>query len=263
MSSWQTYRARLEVWGRTKRERKLRQMQEYLSSKSRDSLSGHTVEINGVAQDVIILNQREDMSSKKICSMPGEILVHGGLVDFANSKWLITEIDANDELYSSAIMKRCNHLLRWINRDGKIVEKWCIAEDGTKYLIGEKTSDLMAIGDARIAITVGKDSDTIEIGRGKRFLVDDEDSGEVLAYQVTKSNRLFNVYNGEGVFRYILNEVNMTDNDNKTLRIADYYNWKPYVKTDYEHEDADIPIETIVESAKNQDPPDDGKKVWL
>ena len=42
------------------------------------------------------------------------------------------------------------------------------------------------------------------------------------AYQITKSNKLFNVYNGEGVFRFILNEVQLTKDDDVVKRIADY-----------------------------------------
>lgn len=263
MSAWDTYKARLENSGNTKRKRALKHTQAYISYKITDSLSCHDVLINGVEQTVTILNNSESMALKKICALPGEKLTHGGIVDFANSKWLITEIDANTEVYSSGMMQRCNYLLKWLDKDGKVIEKWCIVEDGTKYLIGEKTEDMMAIGDARIAITIGKDKDTIQLGRGKRFLVDDLDAEAPLAYQITKPNKLFNIYNNEGVFRFILNEVNMTDDDNVELRIADYYNWKPNVQLDNEHQDKDTTIEEIIDSATSKPEPSDDKEVWL
>lgn len=262
MGTWDTYQARLEVNGVTKRERVLNHTKSYISDKIVDSLSCHEVLISGSRQTVSILNEKEDLAIKKICAMPGDSLPHGGLVEFANSNWLITELDANDEVYASGKMRRCNYLLKWLNKDGKIIEKWCIVEDGTKYLIGEKAEDIMSIGDARIAITLGKDDDTIELTRGKRFLVDDMDSTNVLAYQITKPNKLYNVYNGNGVFRFILNEVNLTDDDNVSLRIADYYNWKPYQPLDNEHVDKDTTIEEIVESSKLPDN-DDNKGVWI
>lgn len=263
MSAWDTYQARLNISGTTKRERALKHTQDYISHKITDSLSCHDVLINGTSQTVTILNERESMALKKICALPGETLTHGGIVDFAESKWLITEIDANDEVYTVGRMQRCNYLLKWLNTEGKIVEKWCIVEDGTKYLIGEKAEDMMSIGDARIAITLGKDEDTIQLGRGKRFLVDDLDAEAPLAYQITKPNKLFNVYDNEGVFRFILNEVNMTDDDNVELRIADYYNWKPDVQLDNEHQDKDTTLEEIVDSATSSPEPSDDKEVWL
>ena len=105
-----------------------------------------------------------------------------------------------------------------------------------------------------------KDKDTIELGRGKRFLIDDMDSNTVLAYQITKPNKLYNIYDGKGVFRFILNEVEVTDDDNTELRIADYYNWKPYVKRDNEHKNPDIPLEDIIESAQDDLDFDDNKE---
>lgn len=132
-------------------------------------------------------------------------------------------------------------------------------------LIGEKTREVLTIGDARIAVTVGKDEDTIELERGLRFLIDDTDSDACLAYQITKPNKLYNVFNGKGVFRFILNEVQLTDFDNKELRIADYTNWKPSMASDSDHVDSDCSIAEIVAVATQEanEPPDDIKEVWL
>lgn len=262
MSAWDNYLARMDVNGNTKREHALKQTQSHILRKAVASLSYKDVLINGERQALTVLRQRGDLATKQICSMPGESLVHGGIVDYADSKWLITEVDADDEVYMSGYMRRCNYLLKWLNRDGKIIEKWCVVEDGTKYLIGEKAKELMTIGDARIAITIGKDSDTNELSRGRRFLVDDPDSDSVLAYQITKPNKLYNVYGGMGVFRFILNEVNLTDDDNVELRIADFYNWKPYQKLSNEHEDKDISLDEVVNGANSGVPVGSGE-VWL
>ena len=260
---WNTYKALYTVNGTTNRERALNINKSHISSKAQDSLSCHEVLIDGVSQKVTILNKREDVSLKKICALPGDSLPHGGIVDFADGKWLITELDSNDELYASGLMKRCNYLLKWLDIDGNIIERWCVVEDGTKYLIGEKTKEFVTIGDARIAITLGKDSETNKLSRGKRFLVDDLDTDCPLAYQITKTNKLFSVFNGRGVFRFICNEVNLTDDDNVSLRIADYYNWKPYVRKDNEHRDKLATIDEIVEISKYDEPDNTSKGVWL
>lgn len=266
MNVWDAYEAKIETVGKTRRERTLNQTQSHISRKLPNSLSWREVLIDGIGQSVSILNQKKDLTIKKICAMPGESLHHGGIVDFANSKWLITELDADNEVYANGLMRRCNYLLKWINADGKIIEKWCVVEDGTKYLIGERSEDMMSIGDARVAVTVGKDADTIELSRGKRFLIDDMDSNTVLAYQITKPNKLYNIYNGNGVFRFILNEVEVTDNDNTELRIADYYNWQPSSAQSSKHKNPDIPIEKIIAAARkdiDKEDEKDERKVWL
>lgn len=247
MDIWDNYNARLTVNGATRRENALARTQGYINRKLSSSLSYQSVTINDVIQDVSITDN-EELNIKTICTLPGESLIHGGLVDWADNKWLITEVDAHDEVYTKGTMQQCNHILRWRDSSGTIVEKWCIVEDGTKYLIGEKQEDMITVGDARIAVTVAKDEDTIKIRRGNRFLIDDVDTDTVLAYQITKPNRLYNVFNGKGIFRYILNEVNTTDNDNLELRIADYY---------------EPAMNTSTDSYPDVVDDDDGKKVWI
>jgi len=122
-------------------------------------------------------------------------------------------------------MIQCNYLLKWRDETGAIIEKWCVIKDGTKYLIGEQDEDTMSIGSSRFALTIGKDDDTKKLRRGRRFLVYDPDGDDVLAYQISKPNTFYNLYNGEGVYRYVMREDQVTKNDNKELMIADYYNW--------------------------------------
>lgn len=264
MSGWDRYERYRNAIGRTKREMFVQHTRETVARKMLDSPSCRDVQINGIEQTVCIVHTAE-MDQKKIYSLPGEHLEHGGLVNFANNKWLITEMDADNIIYDKGIMQQCNHILRWIGKDGTLKEKWCFVADGTKYLIGEKPRELLTIGDARIAVTIGKDSDTIELERGLRFLIDDEDSEAVLAYQITKPNKMFNVFNGKGVFRFILNEVQLTDEDNKQLRIADYTKWKPSMALDSDHRDSDYTVAQIVSIATEAatDLPDDDKEVWL
>lgn len=262
MSVWDAYYDRMDVRGYTRRERALFQTRTRLTDELHASLSYHKVLINGKEHDAAIIGQ-EELAIKKICLLPGDILPHGGLVDYADNKWLITEVDASNEVYHSGMMQQCNHIIRWIDRNGDLVEKWSIIEDGTKYLIGEKTSQIMTIGDARIAMTVGKDEDTIYLCRGMRFLVDDVDAEDVLAYQITKVNKLFNNYNNEGVFRFILTEVNVTADDNLLMRIADFYNWKPEPDPIEPDRDETATVEEIVQEALDQEPPSDDKEVWI
>ncbi len=122
--------------------------------------------------------------------------------------WLITEKDANNELYTKGTMKQCNYLLRWIAEDDTVVERWCVIEDGTKYLTGEYgDNDFIVVrGDSRISVTLAKDEYSIQLNRNNRFLIDDYDSKNVLAYRLTKPFKLGGSYNGEGVLNFVLTE---------------------------------------------------------
>lgn len=228
MSAWETYNARVGTTGTIRRDHIKKASQEQFYRKIISNMAYHEVTIDGEPQEIAVVRDAE-MDEKRVYAMPGEHLKHGGLVNWDGNMWLITEKNFDNEFFDSGVMKHCNYQLKWINADGDIIERWCVVVDGTKYLIGEKNGSIMSIGDARFAVTIAKDDETKRIKRGQRFLIDDPDAEETLAFQVTKPNRFFNLYNGEGVYRYILNEVNLTDNDNVEQRLADYYSWYPRV----------------------------------
>lgn len=268
MSAWNNYLARMNADGADERDMWVNRSRQYIRRRSESTPSLFLVTVNGCEQRVSITH-RTVSSEKRVCSLPGEHLKHGGVLEFLGSKWLITDVDANSIVYDRGLMRRCNHVLRWIGKDGKLHEKWCVVEDGTKYLIGEATArydSIMTIGDARIALTVGKDEETTELTRGLRFLIDDTDVDDPLAYQITKSNRFFNAYDGEGVFRFILNEVTRTENDDLGRRIADFKSWTPGRELDSDHKDSAYTVAEMVAEVKDDienNPPIDTKRGWL
>lgn len=261
MDGWSIYSEKMKM----KREMWVDRTRDSITRRIVASPSFHVVKINGEEQSVSITN-RTTHKEKRICSMPGETLKHGGIVEYSNGIWLITDVDYETEVYQRGLMQRCNHILRWISKTGELREKWCIVEDGTKYLIGERSEDIMTIGDSRIAVTIGKDDESLELSRGLRFLIDDVDVEHPTVYQITKTNRFFSTTNNEGVFRFILNEVVLTKDDNEKLRIADYSNWMPPRDLDGDHKDSDFTLAQIVDGAIDKttnNPPKDDKKGWL
>ena len=81
-------------------------------------------------------------------------------------------------------------------------------------------------------MTIAKNDLTAKFGRQNRFLIDDPESPVVLAYSLTKPFKLGGTYNGRGVFKFVLQEVTTTDDDNQQLCIADYYKHFPKTEQD-------------------------------
>lgn len=255
MSLWDTYRSRVNAQGGNRRSAALQRERRFLIEKMLASPSYHQVIINGEQRSLSVINS-DNLNQKTLCTLPGEDLPHGGAVEWMRNHWLITEVDANNELYTKGIMKQCNYLLRWIADDGNIIERWCIVEDGTKYLTGEYgDSDYIIVrGDSRISVTLPKDKYTIRLNRNNRFLIDDYGSPNVLAYKLTKPFKLGGSFGENGVLCFVMQECNTEDTDNLELHIANYYDHFPR-KGEAKHE-----------APKESDgAPDDapGKKVWL
>ena len=255
MSTWNMYEARINAIGPTRREATLKREYRFLTTKLPSNLSYQTVSIDSVSQNVAIINT-DNLDEKFIFSMPGENITHGGLVEWEDNYWLVTERDAADEVYTRAKMIQCNYLLRWVDSDAVIHEQWCIIEDGTKYLTGqyEDRDFIVTRGDSRLGMIIAKNEFTTKMKRGCRFLIDDADSELMLAYELTKPFKLGSVFNGAGVFKFVLQEVNTTDDDNQDLRIADYYKYFPRQELDATTSDTEIDTNKTTEN---------GKKVWL
>lgn len=223
MISLDLYKRRLSMRDDTARERWLKNTQTWISRKLPRSLSYHTAIIDGEERQCAILSTQND-NEKKICSMPGEYLVCGTYVEWMGNFWLITELNAPNEVYQTALMIQCNYELRWVNDCGEIISRWVNVIDGTKYLTGEYYQAMMTVGDSRMQLTMPRDDETVLLNRGERFLIDDPSATEPQAYEITKINRTGKVYNGHGVFVHMLSESNRNDNaDNYDMMIADYY----------------------------------------
>lgn len=257
MFDWSMYESNFKSRGASRRDHLLSRKQRSLSSSVKSGLSYHSVIIDGQGRDVAIINT-DNLDTKKIFSMPGEDLPHGGIVHWMDNYWIITEMDANDEVCARAIMRQCNYLLRWVDVSSKsVIERWCLIEDGTKYLTGEYGDNdfVLKRGDSRIAMTVTKDKFSIQLNRESRFIIDDYDTHSPLAYRLTKPYKLGGSYGDDGVLRFVLSECNTEADDNLDLHIADYYTYFPRSSND---STTDV-SENILPGTVTPD----GKKVWI
>lgn len=254
MSLWDTYNSRLNAHGGDRRAATLQREQRFLAAKIPNSLSYHQLIVDGVPRSMSIINS-DNLNMKTLCTVPGETLPYGGVVAWMNQHWIITEVDVNNEVYTKGVMQQCNYQLCWIADDKSIQKRWCIVEDGTKYLTGEYGDNdyIITRGDSRISLTIPKDKYTIRFNRDNRFLIDDYASPSVLAYRLTKPFKLGAGSGDGGVISLVLQECNTEDTDNFELHIANYYDYFP---RKYEVEE---PIGPIGEEREEQS----GKKVWL
>lgn len=228
MNPWDTYQARSTLHGTTGRDRAKYNLLNRLTHQIPSTLSYHNVDIDGEERNIVIINS-DNHNQKTLCSLPGEDIRHGSLVEWMDHRWLVTERDANTEIYTKCIMRQCNYLLKWINSNGEIIERWCIVEDGTRYLTGEFSDSFLVAtrGDSRIAVTLTKDEETLALDRDNRFIIDDYNAPSPLAYRLTKPFKLGGSYDENGVLIFVMTECNSEFDDNPDLHIADYYKHFP------------------------------------
>lgn len=242
MDVWDAYRDRAQTRGITKRSMRLAREVRNIDRRLPDSLSfQHVTMFDGMHaynidsqemeehrqfREAAIINS-DNLNEKHIISMPGEDIECGSLVEWMGQHWLVSERDANTTVYTKCKMLQCNYLLKWVADDKEIIEQWVVVEDGTKYLTGEyeDRNFIVTRGDSRIAVTISRNPYSAKLDRQNRFLIDDPLSEHKMAYALTKPLKFAGVYKERGVYKFVLQEVNTTDDDNQELGIADYYRY--------------------------------------
>jgi hypothetical protein len=262
---WDIYDSRVTAKGSTKRGATIKREKRYIYEHLVDNPSYHECIVDGVDRVCGIIDT-DNLDKKTIISMPNEDLRNGALVEWMDNHWLIIERDANTTMYTKCVMQQCNFFLKWVDQDGKICGQWAYVNDSTKYLTGElEDRHFMVVrGDTRLSVTIARTEDTLRLDRTTRFIIDDPDCHEHLAYVLTKPLRMGSVFNEDGVFTFIMQEVETTDNDNLDLLIADYYKYYPRESTSGSVGDTplptDIPSETPSPVAGGTDP---NRRSWL
>ena len=254
MNPWSTYNARSTLRGDTSRDRAKYSLMNRLTNQIPTTLSYHNVDIDGEERNIVVLNS-DNLNQKTLCSLPGEDIRHGAYVDWMDHKWIVTERDANSEIYTKCIMVQCNYLLRWINDNGEIIERWSVVEDGTRYLTGEFSDSFLVAtkGDSRIAVTLPKDLETLALDRDARFIIDDYAVPNPLAYRLTKPFKLGGSFDDNGVVIFVMTECNTEYDDNTDLHIADYYKHFPREDENSNIVSVDVPVEDF----------DAGRRGWI
>ena len=277
MSAWDVYEDRINSIGSTRRGASLQREKRVLNNKLQHNLSYQTVTVfdrdhgyditsaemmaGSFEQNVAIINS-DNLNEKYIFSLPDEDIRHGDLICWMGNHWLVTERDANTTVYTRAKLLQCNYLLKWVSEDHIVHEQWCVIEDGTKYLTGEfEDRNFVATrGDSRIAMTIARNDQTKLFNRLRRFIIDDPESPNKLAYTLSKPLKLGWSFNNEGCYKFVLQEINTTNNDNLELSIPDYYLHFPKDDEDNVDDDANSGDNTSIGS---DDTTPTGKKVWL
>lgn len=111
---------------------------------------------------------------KKIKSPHNQRFNLGDYVQWNGQVWLITLIDSDDRTWNRGYMYLCSILLRWQNKQGKIIERYGYSEDFTKYSTGITGNNNITIGDNQYGITLPVDNETKNIKRDIRFPIDIE-----------------------------------------------------------------------------------------
>ena len=145
----------------------------------------------------------------------------GKYITYKNKKWLITGLVDDNKIYEKAVIKYCQHQLKWQNSSGTIITRYAVAEKPIAKSLNEGT--IITTSDKMYSIKIPYDSETQNLHVGKRFLLE-KANGIPLSYSLTSYDGISGSYGQGGILNITLtqDEYNSTT-DNADLMIADYF----------------------------------------
>lgn len=204
------YEARINLHGTTQRERVKNRLITHLNDKTQHSLSCKNILLNGVETQLII-NSGTQPYYKEFQSLPDQQINIGDYIEWANSHWIVTTCDSDDEIYRDGKLEQCNYLLKWQNEVGEIIERWAVISSASKYNDGTTSNNVITLGSDQLSVIIPLDEEAIKLKKsmGKKFFID-SNKKDPTTYELTGTGNVPDTYNGHGITSWIVKECAYT-----------------------------------------------------
>ncbi len=166
--SLELYKNRLKAYKVEGKEGKIEDIKKRILDNFYNSPSYDEVFISGEARDVLIVS--EGQKGNMIMCKPDETVNVGDYVVWDDEYYLITFKYTDDKVQTKASIQKCNHNLKWISTDNRLIIRPCIEDARTLYTTGIREDDKIDIPDGKVGIQLPYDEDTEPLNRGDCFI---------------------------------------------------------------------------------------------
>ena len=152
-----------------------------------------------------------------------QIIVGDIIYDANEDEYLIcTEAFNIDDIHCKGKFTLCNWILKWQNKDGKILEYPCYDMNSTQYNSGEQYNRNFTIGSSQHMLTLPSDENTIALSTPQRFYLD-KNMDNPTTFIVTQNDTTSHNYGKKGIVKVTVYEhPNNPTTDRPDLGICDY-----------------------------------------
>lgn len=180
-----------------------------------DKTKNYDVTLDGFQTKVVIFDHTNPLDEykedRKIITDMTSTIHRGSEIVLENENYLVvTDID-NDQIKKYAKIRKCNHELKWLDESGIKQNFYCVISN--KMSTGEEQDRYMSLAEGQNIITLPKNEHTEKINLDKRFIFN-KSAWKVIDYNEKKI----------GLIELSVQKDSFTENDNRELEIADYYN---------------------------------------
>jgi hypothetical protein len=154
----------------------------------------------------------------------------GMYVKYKDRYWLIVGLVDDNTMYEKAVLALCNHLLSWVNDEGKVVQRWVNAQSASQYNNGETGAKFYyyTYRSDQLLIAMPDDDESLMLKSGKRFIIDNrckvyekkfdnnvecDTSNPVITYSITRLDSVLYDYQNSGHFEFMCFQDEQRDGD--------------------------------------------------
>ena len=158
---------------------------------------------------------------QSLYNMP--IIVGDIIYNKKEDEYLIcTESFNIDDIHYKGKFTLCNWMLKWQNKEGKILEYPCYDMNSTQYNSGEQSNRNFTIESSQHLITLPSDENTVELCTPQRFYLD-KATVNPMTYMITQNDTTSYNYGKKGLVKLtVFAHPNNPEKDNLELGICDY-----------------------------------------
>lgn len=160
------------------------------------------------------------------------VVVGDILYDAESDEYLIcTESFNIDNIHWQGMFKFCNWILKWQNKQGRILEYPCYDSNTTQYNSGESANKQFTIGSSQHALILPCDENTVVLNNPQRFFLD-KNLENPTSFMVTQNDNTSHNFGKKGLVKLTVMEcAKNNETDRYDLGICDYI-YEEDLKTD-------------------------------
>ena len=177
---------------------------------------------------------QNNISDTKLSTLNRQMLVPigtcraGMYVKYKGRYWLITGLVDDNKIYEKAVLSFCNFYLSWINREGKIIQRWANVTSASQYNNGETSTKYYFVRSDQLMVLTPDDDECLMLNHGQRMIIDrrcqvyEKSFGEdvtcdiskpVTVYKVTRLDSVLYDYQDSGHSAFMAYQDEQHEND--------------------------------------------------
>lgn len=212
------YEARMNLHGTTQRERNINRLKQNILNKAPDNPSYKDIRLNG-EETYLVINTSSKPYYKEFESLPGQKILAGDYVEWANNIWLVYEADSDDEIYTDGNLRQCQYELFWQKTDGTIVSRYAWVQNASAYNNGETGNNTITLQSNQFMVYMPYDEDTCLLDNGLRIHMS-RDNKVCKPYTLTRPDDITFGYGKKGVLNIVFTQTQYNAGEDKLVKLG-------------------------------------------